>query len=228
MIFSPQIPGRRIGAKPEWWAFREVSRAPCRSAPTSSSSRTPPRSGRDRARGAAYAGIGASRKGDQFQWGGAACAPTAASPRPTARRTSRPSRRQPRARGPTVRPRDAPRQAVQLDGAARARSAHRRRARPRAHRAADARATRPFDRRPLVLENASAASAAARSSPIRGQPSSALAGSQRADPRRPRRSVSVEPDYNAVVTIQHLLRLDAGASGLPEPCVGRRGSGALS
>ncbi len=73
VIFSPEIPGRRIGeAKPEWWVFREVMR------------RTwPARTGQVGLEDAAsirreiertvplYGGIaGLSGQGDQFQWGG--------------------------------------------------------------------------------------------------------------------------------------------------------------
>ncbi|MEE8542935.1 MAG: FdhF/YdeP family oxidoreductase [Gammaproteobacteria bacterium] len=73
IIFSPEIPGRRIGsAKPEWWVFREVMR------------RAYPEGGRGVGLGDAaaireeiaravplYRGIEAFKaKGDQVQWGG--------------------------------------------------------------------------------------------------------------------------------------------------------------
>jgi predicted molibdopterin-dependent oxidoreductase YjgC len=71
IIFSPEIPGRRIGsAKPEWWAFREVMRRAGRKgevgladaeAIRAEIARTTP----------LYAGIERlARKGDHVQWGG--------------------------------------------------------------------------------------------------------------------------------------------------------------
>jgi molybdopterin-dependent oxidoreductase alpha subunit len=71
IIFSPEIPGRRIGsAKPEWWVFREVMRRAGRkgevgladaAAIREEIARTTP----------LYAGIERlTRKGDQVQWGG--------------------------------------------------------------------------------------------------------------------------------------------------------------
>jgi molybdopterin-dependent oxidoreductase alpha subunit len=71
IIFSPEIPGRRIGSsKPEWWVFREVMRRAGRkgevgladaAAIRDEIARTTP----------LYAGIERlTRKGDQVQWGG--------------------------------------------------------------------------------------------------------------------------------------------------------------
>src|SRR5262249_12401548 len=73
IIFSPEIPGRRIGsAKPEWWAFREVMR---RARPDRLRS-----VGMDDAHAIRqeiaraiplYKGIDTLKaKGDQMQWGG--------------------------------------------------------------------------------------------------------------------------------------------------------------
>ena len=73
IIFSPEIPGRRIGsAQPEWWAFREVmararpAQAPLVGLEDSAAIR------REIARVIPlYAGIERlARKGDQVQWGG--------------------------------------------------------------------------------------------------------------------------------------------------------------
>ena len=73
IIFSPEIRGRRVGsAKPEWWAFREVmmrarpARAPLAGLDDAAAIR------REIARAVPlYAGIERlARKGDQVQWGG--------------------------------------------------------------------------------------------------------------------------------------------------------------
>jgi predicted molibdopterin-dependent oxidoreductase YjgC len=73
IIFSPEIPGRRIGsARPEWWVFREVmtridpERAHLVGMPDAAAIR------REIAQAIPlYAGIETlSRKGDQVQWGG--------------------------------------------------------------------------------------------------------------------------------------------------------------
>jgi predicted molibdopterin-dependent oxidoreductase YjgC len=73
IIFSPEIPGRRIGsAKPEWWVFREVmSRArPDRKSVVGLSDAAAIRQEIARAV-PLYRGIEALRaKGDQVQWGG--------------------------------------------------------------------------------------------------------------------------------------------------------------
>ena len=136
IIFSPEIPGRRIGsAKPEWWVFREVmARAfPERAALVGLEDAAAIR--REIARAVPlYAGIETLRgQGDQVQWGG---------PPPLRRRPVRHGGRQaPASRrwrcasravpAERVLRLDAARQAVQLDGAARRRSAHRRRSRRR-------------------------------------------------------------------------------------------------
>jgi molybdopterin-dependent oxidoreductase alpha subunit len=73
VIFSPEIPGRRIGAsRPEWWVFREVmARAwPERRALVGMADAAIIRQEIGRAM-PLYAGIERlGRKGDQFQWGG--------------------------------------------------------------------------------------------------------------------------------------------------------------
>ncbi len=73
IIFSPEIPGRRIGsAKPEWWVFREVmTRAhPERAHLVGLEDAAAIRREIDRAV-PLYAGIGGlSRQGDVVQWGG--------------------------------------------------------------------------------------------------------------------------------------------------------------
>jgi molybdopterin-dependent oxidoreductase alpha subunit len=73
IIFSPEIPGRRIGsARPEWWAFREVmARAyPARRAQVGMADAAAIRQ-EIAAAIPLYAGIERlSKKGDQFQWGG--------------------------------------------------------------------------------------------------------------------------------------------------------------
>src|SRR5581483_8559644 len=73
IIFSPEIPGRRIGsAKPEWWVFREVmSRAhPERAHQVCMNDAASIRQEIDRAV-PLYRGIASlARKGDQIQWGG--------------------------------------------------------------------------------------------------------------------------------------------------------------
>jgi molybdopterin-dependent oxidoreductase alpha subunit len=73
IIFSPEIPGRRIGsARPEWWVFREVMTRidPQRANLVAMSDAAAIR--REIARAIPlYAGIETlSRKGDQVQWGG--------------------------------------------------------------------------------------------------------------------------------------------------------------
>jgi molybdopterin-dependent oxidoreductase alpha subunit len=73
IIFSPEIPGRRIGsARPEWWVFREVMTRidPGRANLVGMSDAAAIR--REIARAIPlYAGIETlSRKGDQVQWGG--------------------------------------------------------------------------------------------------------------------------------------------------------------
>ena len=73
IIFSPEIPGRRIGsARPEWWVFREVMTRidPQRANLVGMSDAAAIR--REIARAIPlYAGIETlSRKGDQVQWGG--------------------------------------------------------------------------------------------------------------------------------------------------------------
>ncbi len=73
IIFSPEIPGRRIGsARPEWWVFREVMMRidPQRANLVGMSDAAAIR--REIARAIPlYAGIeNLSRKGDQVQWGG--------------------------------------------------------------------------------------------------------------------------------------------------------------
>jgi molybdopterin-dependent oxidoreductase alpha subunit len=73
IIFSPEIPGRRIGsARPEWWVFREVMTRidPQRANLVGMSDAAAIR--REIARAMPlYAGIETlSRKGDQVQWGG--------------------------------------------------------------------------------------------------------------------------------------------------------------
>jgi predicted molibdopterin-dependent oxidoreductase YjgC len=73
IIFSPEIPGRRVGsAKPEWWVFREVmARAhPERAASVGMADAAAIR--REIAQAIPlYAGIERlASKGDQFQWGG--------------------------------------------------------------------------------------------------------------------------------------------------------------
>jgi molybdopterin-dependent oxidoreductase alpha subunit len=73
IIFSPEIPGRRIGeARPEWWAFREVMRRtrPDRAALVGLEDAVAIR--REIARAVPlYAGIDRlERQGDQVQWGG--------------------------------------------------------------------------------------------------------------------------------------------------------------
>ena len=73
IIFSPEIPGRRVGsAKPEWWVFGEVMRrvSPARAHQVGLEDAAAIRREIDRAV-PLYAGIGAlERKGDQVQWGG--------------------------------------------------------------------------------------------------------------------------------------------------------------
>jgi predicted molibdopterin-dependent oxidoreductase YjgC len=73
IIFSPEIPGRRIGsARPEWWVFREVMTRidPQRANLVGLSDAAAIRHEIARAI-PLYAGIEAlSRKGDQVQWGG--------------------------------------------------------------------------------------------------------------------------------------------------------------
>ncbi len=73
IIFSPEIPGRRIGsARPEWWVFREVmARAhPARAQLVGLEDAAAIRREIDRAV-PLYAGIGAlARQGDVVQWGG--------------------------------------------------------------------------------------------------------------------------------------------------------------
>jgi molybdopterin-dependent oxidoreductase alpha subunit len=73
IIFSPEIPGRRIGsAKPEWWVFGELLRRafPERAAQVGLEDAAAIRREIDRAV-PLYAGIaGLSRQGDQVQWGG--------------------------------------------------------------------------------------------------------------------------------------------------------------
>ena len=133
IIFSPEIPGRRIGsAKPEWWVFREVM------------ARTRPEHRHLVGLGDAaairqeiaravplYKGIETlAAKGDQVQWGG----PTLyadgrfATPDGKAHFAAGLSPRE-RARTECLRRIDAARQTVQLDGPARNGSADRRRSR---------------------------------------------------------------------------------------------------
>jgi molybdopterin-dependent oxidoreductase alpha subunit len=73
IIFSPEIPGRRIGsAKPEWWVFREVMRraAPDRAHVVGMNDAADIRKEIGRAI-PLYRGIeGLAQKGDQIQWGG--------------------------------------------------------------------------------------------------------------------------------------------------------------
>src|SRR5262249_4971990 len=73
IIFSPEIPGRRIGsAKPEWWAFREVMRRarPDRLRSVGMDDADAIRQEIARAI-PLYKGIDTLRaKGDQMQWGG--------------------------------------------------------------------------------------------------------------------------------------------------------------
>jgi molybdopterin-dependent oxidoreductase alpha subunit len=73
IIFSPEIPGRRIGsAKPEWWVFREVMQRTPRphAAPVGLEDSASIRREIDRAV-PLYRGIGdLSQKGDELQWGG--------------------------------------------------------------------------------------------------------------------------------------------------------------
>ena len=76
IIFSPEIPGRRIGsAKPEWWVFREVMRARVPGARAPGRARRTPR--RSAARSIARcrstpASTALARQGDSVQWGGRA------------------------------------------------------------------------------------------------------------------------------------------------------------
>jgi molybdopterin-dependent oxidoreductase alpha subunit len=73
IIYSPEIPGRRIGsAKPEWWVFGEVMRRafPDRAPQVGLEDAAAIRREIDRAV-PLYAGIGGlARQGDQVQWGG--------------------------------------------------------------------------------------------------------------------------------------------------------------
>jgi predicted molibdopterin-dependent oxidoreductase YjgC len=73
VIFSPEVPGRRVGsAQPEWWVFRELMR---RTWPDHAHKAGLDDAATIRREIAAaiplYAGIdGLSRRGDQMQWGG--------------------------------------------------------------------------------------------------------------------------------------------------------------
>ena len=91
IIFSPEIPGRRIGsAKPEWWVFREVmARAVPERPHLFGFDRCRRDSRRDRARDPALSRHreAAAPRAIRFSGAAARCTPTAASPRRTARRT---------------------------------------------------------------------------------------------------------------------------------------------
>ena len=94
IIFSPEIPGRRIGsARPEWEVFREVDGARAsRARRPRAASPTPRRSAHEIARAVPlYAGIETPVRARATRCSGAdrTSSRTAASPRRTARRTSR-------------------------------------------------------------------------------------------------------------------------------------------
>ena len=153
IIFSPEVPGRRIGsAKPEWEVFGEVAArvrpdradsGPLRVRRSRSATRS-----RARCR-STRASSGSARQGDQFQWGGPRLFADGVFTHP--RRQGALHRRHPAAapaagrRVPRVHP---ARQAVQLHGPARGRSPHRRAAGRRPDVARRRRAPRPARRRP--------------------------------------------------------------------------------
>ena len=157
---------------------------------------------RDRAGGAALrrASRRCARRATRSSGAGARCSPTAASRRPTARRTSRAVDRDRRgaSRPGAFLRLDAARQAVQLDGAARGRPADRRRARRRADVA---------PRMPTRLRPRATATRVRLRSPRgsfdgrvqhradqAGQPRGALAGRQRAAlARRDRPGIAASP-----------------------------------
>jgi anaerobic selenocysteine-containing dehydrogenase len=82
IIFSPEVPGRRIGsAKPEWWVFREVMARLDPSRSRSSVWAMPRRFGGRSAHDAVYArhrDLGRQRRSG-VQWGGRRCMRTAVS-----------------------------------------------------------------------------------------------------------------------------------------------------
>jgi molybdopterin-dependent oxidoreductase alpha subunit len=73
IIYSPEIPGRRVGsAKPEWWVFRELMRRTWPDRTSQAGLEDAAAIRREIARAIPlYAGIETlARKGDQVQWGG--------------------------------------------------------------------------------------------------------------------------------------------------------------
>ena len=211
IIFSPEIPGRRIGsAQPEWWVFREVDGARVPGARAPGRLRRTPRAIRARSRARCRSTPASRRsraKGDQVQWGGRTLYADGrfATPDGKAHFAVGRAARATRAHRPTLLRLDAPRQAVQLDGAARRRSADRRR--PRRHpdqRRRPARGCGCATARRCGFAPATASSAAGckrrRSSPATskctGPKATCCCRRAAIDPD------SLEPDYNAVVTIE--------------------------
>ena len=211
IIFSPEIPGRRIGsARPEWWVFREVmARALPERARISSALEDAAAIRREIARAVPlYAGIERLSAQGRLRCSGAdaASTPTAASPRPTAAPTSRRSRCA-AARSPADRFFVSTRRGKQfnsmvqrdvdpLTGADRDDDPDQRRPTSPASAARPATASCSARRR---------ASSAAGCAPRRSATATSKCTGRRAtccSPARPHDPESLEPDYNAVVTIE--------------------------